>query len=379
MLEYGQNKCTFAVTMKKKIHFSNGFFPAMGTALCIALYAGPVKAQESAMDMVPGFKGNAVYYLLPKTRITVTVNALQTVYTPGELARYAERYLRIANISDQASTEWAIRDISICTTGIPDRSTLYSLELGKKNSNLIRLTPDGMLRSVNSGQEEQSAQASASLTDFLEGAEIADPHQFMTEEILQAGSTAKMAELIAQEIYSIRESRNMITRGEADYIPTDGESLIYVLQQLDRQEKALTSMFTGTTTVENRTFTISCDPDSTLNRHILARFSTRLGVLEPDNLAGEPIWIDIIKADAVTPAQTAAHDKETAKNAFLYYRIPANAAISVYNNRQTYVETREPVAQFGYTTAIPKEWFSKGCNPEITFDTTTGAISSINE
>jgi len=379
MLESGQNKCTFAAMMKKKAHNSNNICTVLGAALCIALYAIPIEAQESAMDMTPGFKGNAVYYHLPKTRITVTINALQTEYTPGELARYAERYLRIPNISDQASTEWAIKDVNIGTYGIPDRSMLYSLELGKRNSNVIRLTPDGMLRSVNSRIEDQNVQASASLADFQEGPEIADPHQFLTEEILQAGSTSKMAELIAQEIYSIRESRNMITRGEADYIPSDGESLVYVLQQLDRQEKALTSMFTGTTTVENRTFTIGCAPDSTLKRHILARFSTRLGVLEPDNLAGEPIWIDIIKADAVTSDPNIQTDRKLFNQAYLYYRIPGDAEVRVYNNRQSFLETREPVAQFGYTTAIPQEWFSKGRNPEITFDTTTGAISSISE
>lgn len=47
----------------------------------------------------------------------------------------------------------------------------------------------------------------------------------MTEEILIAGSTAKMAELVAKEIYNIRESKNSLTRGQADYMPKDGAAL----------------------------------------------------------------------------------------------------------------------------------------------------------
>ena len=36
----------------------------------------------------------------------------------------------------------------------------------------------------------------------------ANPREFLTEEILMASSTAKMAELVAKEIYNIRESKN---------------------------------------------------------------------------------------------------------------------------------------------------------------------------
>lgn len=44
-----------------------------------------------------------------------------------------------------------------------------------------------------------------------------DPRSFMTEEILIAGSTAKMAELVAKEIYNIRESKNSDPRASRLY------------------------------------------------------------------------------------------------------------------------------------------------------------------
>ena len=38
----------------------------------------------------------------------------------------------------------------------------------------------------------------------------------MNQEILSAGSNAKIAELTAEEIYDIRDSRTALIKGEAD-------------------------------------------------------------------------------------------------------------------------------------------------------------------
>ena len=58
-----------------------------------------------------------------------------------------------------------------------------------------------------------------------------------------AGSTAKMAELTAKEIYNIRESKNLIIRGQADAMPKDGALNEVRPDNLNKQEKALTEMF----------------------------------------------------------------------------------------------------------------------------------------
>jgi hypothetical protein len=68
-----------------------------------------------------------------------------------------------------------------------------------------------------------------------------------------ANSTAKMAELVAKEIYSIRESKNALLRGQADNMPKDGEQLRIMLEKLEEQERAMTEMFTGTKTKEEKT------------------------------------------------------------------------------------------------------------------------------
>lgn len=50
-----------------------------------------------------------------------------------------------------------------------------------------------------------------------------------------SNSSAKMAELVAKEIYSIRESRNALLRGEADNMPKDGAQLKLMLDNLNQQ------------------------------------------------------------------------------------------------------------------------------------------------
>lgn len=71
-----------------------------------------------------------------------------------------------------------------------------------------------------------------------------------------ASSTAKMAELVAKEIYNIRESKNALLRGQADNMPSDGAQLKIMLDNLNAQEEAMTQMFSGTCNKEERTFTV---------------------------------------------------------------------------------------------------------------------------
>lgn len=353
------------------------------TAL-LTMLPGQIPAQESA-NLTPGITENAVYYRLPATRLTVKVQAVRTTYTPGELSRYASRYLRMDNINAEPYEQWTITDISLECTGIPDNSMIYSLEFAGHGSHpTVRLTADGVLLAVNCNPAATS-KTGTSADKSVKGnpAGNTDPRSFLTEEILMAGSTAKMAELTAREIYSIRESRNAITRGQAEYIPSDGESLKYVLEQLDEQEKALTGLFTGTTVNEEQIFTFNVDPTEPVSKQILFRFSSRMGVLPKDNLAGEPVWIDIdrlgdIASDNPVNAITESNKGLSfGKQAFLFFKIPGSASVKVYDNRRTYLEAEPSVAQFGETTALPRSLFGKGETPQITFSTVTGAIETI--
>ena len=88
-----------------------------------------------------------------------------------------------------------------------------------------------------------------------------------------ASSTAKMAELVAKEIYNIRESKNALLRGQADNMPSDGAQLKIMLDNLNAQEEAMTQMFSGTRDKEEKTFTVRLTPDREFNNEVAFRFS----------------------------------------------------------------------------------------------------------
>ena len=196
-----------------------------------------------------------------------------------------------------------------------------------------------------------------------------------------AGSTAKMAELTAKEIYNIRESRNAITRGQAEFVPTDGESLKYMLESLSAQETALLTLFSGTNETEEITFTINVTPDASVSKQLLFRFSSKLGVLPVDNLAGEPVWIDITDRNMTENYTANPKDQKSGKSkgAFLYYRIPGRAIVKVYDNRTAFCEQDVQIAQFGKVEVVSSTLMGKRADTRIIFDTTTGNVISINE
>lgn len=349
--------------------------------LCLALGTTPLMAQSTSAPYQAGITKDAVSYWLPKTQLTVTVTVQKQTFKPGEFSRYAERYLRLNDVKDKAEEVWSISGISVSATGIPDKDKLYTLSFpAKGNRPYIELTNDGIIQAVNTQVEESSAPAAPA--PAKNAAKKLNPQEFMTEEILMAGSTAKMAELTAKEIYNIRESRNAITRGQADFVPTDGESLKFMLESLSAQEEALLTLFNGTSETEEITYNINVIPQETVSKQLLFRFSTKLGVLPVDNLAGEPVWIDITDRN-MTQVYSAAKKSQTASSKkeppFLYYRIPGRAIIKVYNNRTEFIEKELQIAQFGSVEVVSTTLMGKNADTKITFDTTTGNVKSINE
>ena len=355
------------------------------SALFIGLAMGCITmaAQGPSAAYTPGTTQDAVSYWLPKTKVSVTVTTRKKSFTPGEFSRYAERYLRLSGVKDKAEEIWEITDITVSTYGVPDKKQLYTLTFPQKGKRpYFELTKDGIIASVNTRPLDEPTTAQSPTPAVSSKSDI-NPQDYLTEEILMAGSTAKMAELTAKEIYNIRESRNAITRGQADFMPTDGESVKYMLEALAKQETALLTLFNGTSDEEERIFTVDVNPDKPLSKQILFRFSTKLGVLAIDNLAGEPVWIDVTDMEMLSDVKQNDDSKKSkskdSKGPFLYYRIPGRAAVKVYNNRKSFVEQEVQIAQFGKVETVSSTIMGKHVDTKITFDPNTGNIRSISE
>lgn len=336
----------------------------------------------SAQNVTPyapnGMEEGVVYYL-PKTQIEIKATVTKVTYTPGELCQYANRYLRINDISSAPSEYWEIKSIEVSTIGIPDANNAYSIKLkDKMATSKVELTENGIIKAINTTSNIPSAPTKPNKPTNISKVENVDPRNFMTEEILLASSSNKMAELVAREIYNIRESKNSLTRGQADYMPQDGAALQIMLNNLETQEKAMTEMFTGKTVRTDQTFTFHIEPEKEIQNQVLFRFSRKLGVLESNNLAGEPISITITDESALPPP-ASEEEKAKKKPVGVIYNIPGKARVSIDSMDKNYFEDELIVTQFGETEILIENLFNKKENTRVIFNPTTGGIVKIDK
>lgn len=346
----------------------------LSSVLCAGLCAN---AQTEVTTGVMQGKDYGVTYILPQTEIEIIVHATRHIYTPGEFCRYAERYLRLTNVSDETKVYWTLDKVETHVIGVPDKNNVYFVKLKDKTvAPLMELTEDGIVRSINmpfSGDKNKKK------TDTNHSPQSAptniDPRSFMTEEILMANSRAKMAELTAKEIFNIRESKNALIRGEADNMPTDGTQLKLMLDNLKIQEDAMTALFIGEEKKESSTFTVRLTPQE-MKEEVAFRFSQKLGPVDKDDLAGTPIYISI--TNLATPTiETSEEGKNKDKLEGVAYNVPGRAQVLVTYKKQTLFDGEIPVTQFGTQEYLAPVLFNKKNTTKVLFDTTTGGLIKI--
>ena len=283
-------------------------------------------------------------YYLPKAAVRFTVKVEKTQYTPGKLAPYASRFLR-TDVELEPATTYRLLGVDMATYALPDTSRHFTLIVDKKHS--------------------------------INKAALLNPQDFMTEDILNAGSNAKMAELAAQEIYDIRDSRNQLNRGEADFMPKDGTQMAIMLNNLGKQETALTQLFTGVT-VKDTTWTNIDFVPTQEGRQVLFRLSKWLGLVDADDLSGEPYMISVTDNHTVAAPQPTADNKKEDKNDIgLRVCQPSKIQVAVTHGQQVVVNGELLAPQFGTIESLSGELFGKKQSAKLILDPLTGGVKSI--
>ena len=344
----------------------------------VTLAALPLFAQTEVSSFFSG-ANEGITYCLPDTRIEITVKAACITRTPGEFNRYAERFLRVNNAITESATLWEITETNVATIGIPNADKMYTVRFNNSSACNISLSKDGIIKSINIKEEKEEPQnttVAATANNHI------DATQYMTEEMLQATSTAKLAELTAKEIYAIRESKLAITRGLSENMPKDGQSMQLVLNELDRQEKALTELFTGRTDTiySSRSFTIEPAMGNNITKEILFRFSRKLGFVDKNDLAGEPVYYNLRDMKTVyIPTAEELEKRKVLRKEGVCYNIPGKADFSLFTRSKKLNNTEIYIAQFGATEILTKELFNKKATTKVLFNTATGGIISIEK
>ena len=331
-------------------------------------------AQTATSSYQPGINSEGAVYFLPKTAVRIIVQVEKTTYTPGEFCKYADRYLRLKNVSTEAAVNYRITSIRQEATGVADTLKAFTVKFDPKTvAANVALADDGVLLAINA-----TPQPVPTYKPFVAAPRPAaiNPRELMSEDILAAGSTAKMAELTAQEIYEIRESRNLLVRGQADNMPKDGEQLRLMLTQLEQQDRALTGLFAGSTvkdTVEN---VITIVPQKETERQLLFRFSKKLGLVDEDDLAGEPYYIRIANLHTV-PMPEANEKKKKLENG-IYVNVPGKMKVTVFDAVEPLVSNEFPAAQFGNVELLSGALFNKRYATHLWLSPVTGAVERLD-
>ena len=144
------------------------------------LIATSAYAQTDVSTGIMRGKDYGVTYLLPKTEIEIVVQATKHTYMPGEFCKYADRYLRMNNVSADPNIYWTIDKVQTHVAGVPDKDNVYFVKLKDKTvAPLMELTEDGIVRSINIPLNSHTIPATK-ITAAAQ--EIIDPRKFLTEE-----------------------------------------------------------------------------------------------------------------------------------------------------------------------------------------------------
>ena len=331
-------------------------------------------AQTVTVPYQPGVTSEGVVYFLPKTAILITVQIEKTTYTPGDFCRYADRYLRLKDVSDEPTVTYRITGIRQEAVSTADTKKRFAVKFDPKTvAANIALSDDGVLLAINATPKPIPLQQ-----PFKSAVrpEPINPRQYMSEEILAAGSTAKMAELTAQDIYEIRESRNLLVRGQADNMPKDGAQLQLMLNQLDKQDRSLTSLFSGTIQKDTLEKTMTIVPNKESKQSLLFRFSKKLGLVDDDDLAGVPYYIMIEDLHAI-PMPDPEEKKKQKQEEGVYVNVPGKMKASIYNAEGVIVTNEFPAAQFGNVELLSGALFNKRYTTHLWINPVSGAIDRL--
>lgn len=194
--------------------------------------------------------------------VTLQVSYDEVQAERGELYQYSERYLGTKQALTESGTTYVLRSIEI-------------------------QEPDTARRKPHGGKARHRHEQPAGKTQVQH-------LPALSEDALLASGTAKKAEMVAKQIYRIRDARMAILSGESEHAPADGKAMELTLRELNRQEEELTALFLGTTSVTPHIKTIEYAlPDSVGNEvsDIIMRFSLYAGPVAADDLSGEPVHI----------------------------------------------------------------------------------------
>ena len=200
-----------------------------------ACMAGAVMAQVVARDE------SALVYYSPKTDVVLNFNYTVERQEAGIYAQYAESMLGVKEWVKETRTTHRLHDVRITTHTSTDYNRPHKVSANAGIPMLLNINAKGLLVGYNVplDKSEKKAFPKHPQEKAKEAAQLAVPYM---ESVLKAATPLAQAHAVAQQIMHIRETRMFLLSGEVEKEPADGKAMQLVLDELDKQEQALTEL-----------------------------------------------------------------------------------------------------------------------------------------
>jgi hypothetical protein len=339
---------------------------------------GVLQAQQTQKLTAGKHNEYGLIYSLPVTHLDIEVEAVKTIKKAGPYSKYAKKFLGTDNAIIEDSEEWTLKDITVSPYGAPDTENQYLMQFKSGSTPFIILNKAGLPLSINIEEQETNKSEKEPIKKGPSALENNASTKVMSGELLVSESTAKKAEIAANQIYKIRESRTNLITGEAEQMPPDGQSMKMIIEQLDAQEAALTALFLGTTQTESKIMNFDYIPVNDVENEVVFRLSDFNGVVDRNNLSGDPVYLSLkITEQGELPVNEKGETKKLPKGAVMY-KIPGKATVTLKYNGKTISSNIFDIAQFGIDFGLDPAMFTDKKQPSyLKFYPETGAIKEI--
>lgn len=312
----------------------------------------------------------SVIYALPRTTVTLTVEAQYKVFTAGPYAQYAQKYLGY-DAKRTSSTDCIITDITVTPYVEADPAERYAINLSEKvSSNFLQFCSQGLIVMSDSytgrqtpfrfasqagaeafiGKAPEGNLAGATTTLFrLVKSDTGFEKVGVQQSQVVEKSLEKKAEEAAKAIFNIRERKTQIITGDTD-ATFSGEALGAAVAELNRMEEEYLSLFYGITETSVQKVSFDIIPKNGVNKYTAFKIADGQGLVSAAAAQGRAVSIELTAENA---GAVNASGAKASSGAVVNYRIPAVVLCRIVDSGKTLFETRFPVYQFGQTFSFP--------------------------
>ena len=385
------------------------------TAAMLASCAAPKKyIRVENINSVATVKDNPIIYSLPKTALSVKVTAVNEVSVRGPYYQYAQKYMGTDDIINSNSSVWKLGNIEIGSYPVQDTSRTFVVETNYPCA--MSFSPEGFLESVNTkpdfqeqnyrGENAHTNIASDDLSNrrkfqdinvnryetvFDTVLHVVDADSIFTtvpsaKKNLVRKSLDEQAQELANQIFTLRDDRNALLKGESDgkSLP-DGEALKYMVEQLNKLEESYMSMFIGKKIKIEKTYVFDIVPVKGKPQEVLFRFSPEYGIVPKESAKGSPIFVEVNDLNDNSAINKYDANQKTARqksgtaptsNGFAYLT-NAYALVKILQNNNSLSEKTLNINQLGTVKYLSSQLMQKDGFKLILYPQ-TGTIKSVN-